>query len=134
MIATNHVFVYGTLKPGECNYDRYCRNKTLLCHRAYIRGQLYDFPQLGYPGATVGNGRVEGFVLSLLEPSVLVDLDDLEDYDPQGRSADNMYTRQLVSTYTLDGRVGISAWVYFMTPDRVRQLGGVAIPHGWWGN
>jgi gamma-glutamylcyclotransferase (GGCT)/AIG2-like uncharacterized protein YtfP len=127
-----YVFVYGTLKPGAANFDRYCAGKVIVRYRGYIEGCLYDFPQLGYPGITFGHQRVEGFVLSLAEASVLLDLDALEDYDPQGRVEENIYTRYLVPTYTLDGTVGVSAWAYFMTRDRVRQLGGIPIPDGWW--
>ncbi len=42
-----------------------------------------------------GDQRVEGVVLSLSEASVLLDLDELEEYDPQGRVEENVYTRHL---------------------------------------
>ena len=50
-----HVFVCGTLKPGAANFDRYCGNKVVSSHRAYIYGELYDLPLSGYPGAIHGN-------------------------------------------------------------------------------
>lgn len=127
-----YVFVYGTLKPGEANFDRYCRGKTIEVRRAYIEGLLYHLPQLGYPGIIPGNSRVHGFLLSFEDRSVLTDLDDLEDYNPHGNPADNAYTRELVTTCTLEDRATILAWAYFMTPDRVRELAGVLIPDGWW--
>lgn len=126
------VFVYGTLKPGEANFDRYCGVKTIAVRRAYIAGILYHLPQLGYPAIAVGEGKVEGFVLSFADRGVLSNLDDLEDFDPQGNPADNEYNRQLVTAHILDDGTKVTAWAYFMTLDRIRQLGGVLIPDGWW--
>jgi gamma-glutamylcyclotransferase (GGCT)/AIG2-like uncharacterized protein YtfP len=59
-----HVFVYGTLKPGEVNFDRYCGNKVIASRRVYIDGNLYHLPRLGYPGAIHGDRQVHGFVLA----------------------------------------------------------------------
>jgi gamma-glutamylcyclotransferase (GGCT)/AIG2-like uncharacterized protein YtfP len=126
-----HIFVYGTLKPGAANFDRYCGSKVITSHRAYIDGELYHFPSLGYPGAIYGFGQVHGFVLSFDDRSVLLELDKLEDYDPQRQPAENDYTRELVTTYTLDRTPSISAWAYFMNPQHIRQFGGVLLPDGW---
>lgn len=126
------VFVYGTLKPGESNFDRYCGDRAIDCERAYIRGDLYDFPRLGYPGAIEGEGKIHGFVLSFTDAGVLAALDELEDYDPQRDRAANDYDRELVATYNLDGSIGVSAWAYLMSPDKVRAWGGVLVADGWW--
>jgi gamma-glutamylcyclotransferase (GGCT)/AIG2-like uncharacterized protein YtfP len=127
-----HIFVYGTLKPGAANFDRYCGNKVLNSHPAYIEGDLYHLPGLGYPGAIYGTRQVRGFVLSFDDFAILQDLDELEDYDPQRQPAENDYNRELVTTYTIDRIPSISAWAYFMTPDRVQKFGGVLLPDGWW--
>jgi gamma-glutamylcyclotransferase (GGCT)/AIG2-like uncharacterized protein YtfP len=127
-----HIFVYGTLKPGAANFDRYCGNKVLNSHQAYIDGDLYHFPGLGYPGAIHGTRQVYGFVLSFDDFAILQDLDELEDYDPQRQPAENDYTRELVTTYTLDRIPSISAWAYFMTPHQVQKFGGILLLDGWW--
>jgi gamma-glutamylcyclotransferase (GGCT)/AIG2-like uncharacterized protein YtfP len=126
-----HIFVYGTLKPGAANFDRYCGSKVITSHHAYIHGELYHFPSLGYPGAIHGARQVHGFVLSFDDRSVLLELDKLEDYDPQRQPAENDYTRELVTTYTLDRTPSSSAWAYFMNPQHIRQFGGVLLPDGW---
>ncbi|NET53980.1 MAG: gamma-glutamylcyclotransferase, partial [Merismopedia sp. SIO2A8] len=41
------VFVYGTLKPGEVNYDQYCASKVVEEIRAIAFGELFDLP-IGY--------------------------------------------------------------------------------------
>ncbi len=129
---TIHLFVYGTLKPGAANFDRYCGNQVVSSHRAYIDGNLYHLPGLGYPGASCGTGEIHGFVLAFNDPSILHDLDELEDYDPRRQTDANEYYRELVLAYPLDRSPQISAWVYLMTPDRIRALGGILIPNGWW--
>lgn len=127
-----HVFVYGTLKPGAANFDRYCGNKVVNSHRAYIYGELYDLPLSGYPGAIHGIRKVYGFVMSFNDITILQELDELEDYDPRRQPVENDYTRELVIAYPLNGNLSTLAWVYFMTPDRIQQLGGILLPDGWW--
>lgn len=45
------VFVYGTLKRGQRNHDRFCRG-VLTMAEATVRGRLYDLP-LGFPALVV---------------------------------------------------------------------------------
>jgi gamma-glutamylcyclotransferase (GGCT)/AIG2-like uncharacterized protein YtfP len=127
-----HVFVYGTLKPGAANFDDYCGNKVITSYRAYIDGELYHLPRLGYPGITHGNRQVHGFVLAFDDLTILQQLDELEDYDPQRQPLDNDYTRELVMTYSIDLTHSISAWAYFMTSDRIQKLRGILLLDGWW--
>ncbi len=127
-----HVFVYGTLKPGESNFDCYCGANVISRDRAYIYGDLYHFPALGYPGAIHGKNQVHGFVLTFSDGLILTALDELEDYQPNRQPSENDYTRELVTTYTLDGIASIPAWAYFMTLDRIHQWGGILVPDGWW--
>ena len=127
-----HVFVYGTLKPGESNFDRYCGSKVMRSRRAYIHGELYHFPALGYPGAIHGTSQVHGLILSLTDTAILEDLDELEDYHPDRQPAENDYNRELVTTYTPAGISSVLAWAYFMTLDRVDRWGGISLPDGWW--
>jgi len=99
------VFIYGTLKLGAANFDRYCGNKVVNSHRADIYGELYDLPRSGYPGAIHGIRKVYGFVLSFNDITILQELDELEDYDPRRQPVENDYTRELVTTYPLIGRI-----------------------------
>jgi gamma-glutamylcyclotransferase (GGCT)/AIG2-like uncharacterized protein YtfP len=45
------IFVYGTLKQGYCNHNRYCRGAVSI-EKASVWGKLYALPQ-GYPGLIV---------------------------------------------------------------------------------
>ncbi len=45
------IFVYGTLKQGYCNHDRYCKTAVSI-EPAWVWGRLYALPA-GYPGLEV---------------------------------------------------------------------------------
>ncbi|MBW4564084.1 MAG: gamma-glutamylcyclotransferase [Mojavia pulchra JT2-VF2] len=129
--ATVRVFVYGTLKPGEVNYKRYCADKVVNAKRAIARGQLFALP-MGYPAMTLEESKVYGYLLSFAESKILSQLDDLEDYQPTRQIRENLYNRQQIEIFDLQGLSLGWAWVYLMTPDQVRRLGGKPQPDGWW--
>lgn len=126
-----NVFVYGTLKPGEVNYQRYCAGKVSGVQRAIAFGHLYALP-LGYPAMTVGDSLVRGFVLSFSSVDILDELDWLEGYDASQPDINNEYTRQWIQTYNLDFKPLTLAWVYLMTSAQVETFGGSLLPDGWW--
>jgi gamma-glutamylcyclotransferase (GGCT)/AIG2-like uncharacterized protein YtfP len=125
------VFVYGTLKPGEANYQHYCAGKVVEEQSAIAFGQLYDLP-LGYPAMTIGEIPVQGFLLTFADSSVLTALDELEDYNPNRLPQENEYERQQIEIYNLSAQSLGLAWVYLMNPDRIQRLGGVLLRSGWW--
>jgi gamma-glutamylcyclotransferase (GGCT)/AIG2-like uncharacterized protein YtfP len=126
------VFVYGTLKPGAANFDRYCGTEVVSIYRAYIYGQLYDLPSFGYPGAIHGNSKIQGFVLRFADDRILAQLDVLEDYEPQRDPAANDYNREAIAAYISDRVVDPAVWAYFINPARLHGWGGVRIADGWW--
>lgn len=125
------VFVYGTLKPGECNYDRYCAPHVVEVQEAMVYGQLFDLP-LGYPAMTLGTFPVYGFVLSFVDRMVLNELDWLEDYDANRPAEQNEYIRVKVETFSLDHQSLGPVWVYLMQLERAKRSGGVFLPNGRW--
>jgi gamma-glutamylcyclotransferase (GGCT)/AIG2-like uncharacterized protein YtfP len=125
------VFVYGTLKPGEANYKRYCADKIVDVKRAFAAGKLFGLP-MGYPAMTLGDAQVHGYLLSFTNPGILNELDVLEDYQPTRAISENLYYRQIIEIYDLQGLSFSWAWVYLMTPERVYQLRGVPQLDGWW--
>ncbi|WGV26793.1 gamma-glutamylcyclotransferase family protein [Halotia branconii] len=125
------VFVYGTLKPSEANYQKYCAGKVLHAQRAVIKGQLFNLP-FGYPALTSGECFVHGYLLSFNDLNILDALDELEDYQPTRQMSANLYNRQEVEICDRQGLPLGQAWVYFMTMERVYQLKGIPQPDGWW--
>ncbi len=125
------VFVYGTLKPGEANYEFYCGSEVVETKKAWTRGELYSLPQ-GYPAMTTGNDKVYGYLLSFNNPDVLSSLDELEDYNPQRPDKENLYNRTEVEIFDLENNSLGVAWAYFMNFMMIFQLKGTPQTDGWW--
>ncbi|MBG1265546.1 gamma-glutamylcyclotransferase family protein [Nostoc sp. WHI] len=125
------VFVYGTLKPGEANYKKYCANKVVDVKKAFAQGKLFALP-MGYPAMTLGDSQVYGYLLSFSNPRILNELDLLENYQPTRQTPENLYNRQTIEVYDPQSLSLGWAWVYLMTLEQVDQLGGYTQPNGWW--
>lgn len=125
------IFVYGTLKPGENNYECYCKDRVLKVEAATVLGQLYDLP-FGYPAMTIGDSLVYGFLLSFADATILADLDELEDYSPNRSNEQNEYIRVTVEAFDLKQQSLGLVWTYLMEPERIDQFGGTLLPHGKW--
>jgi gamma-glutamylcyclotransferase (GGCT)/AIG2-like uncharacterized protein YtfP len=54
------MFVYGTLKHGERNHERYCSD-ALRVEEGAVSGELYDLPLFGYPELIVPEESVRAF-------------------------------------------------------------------------
>lgn len=119
-----YVFVYGTLKPGECNYDRYCGAYGAIATPARVEGRLYDLG-VGYPAMTLETGWVQGYRLEFADAAALDQLDQLEGYCPGRPADDNDYQRLLRPVWpqplTSASKSLDQAWVYVMTPPQLAQ-------------
>ena len=125
------VFVYGTLKPGESNYLNYCAGKTIKETKAYTWGELYHL-SLGYPAITEGDNKIEGYLLTFADASILTSLDELEDYHQERSPELNEYYRQQVPVYNLTDDFLGSAWSYLMGLEKIKQLRGIPLNCGYW--
>ncbi|WP_199305659.1 gamma-glutamylcyclotransferase family protein [Pseudanabaena sp. FACHB-2040] len=128
---TYHIFVYGTLKPGERYYELMCAPYVLEKRVAIAPGRLYDLP-LGYPAMTLEEGWVTGMRLSFVDWAVLTRLDEFEDYYPNRPLEESEYQRVERTIFTPDQAPLGKAWVYVMQPLRVQSVGGVWLPNGCW--
>lgn len=108
---TQHpVFVYGTLRQGECNYNRLLADVATEVQPAFLAdAEMYSGP--GFPYVVRGNGNVVGEVISFDDyDETLQRLDWLEGF--RGEGMNNHYDRVLV-TVTTEAGVSIEAWTYF---------------------
>ncbi|OAH09491.1 gamma-glutamylcyclotransferase family protein [Streptomyces jeddahensis] len=127
-------FVYGTLRPGECNHDLFLRGRTVAEEAARLAGAvLYEGP--GYPYAVEEDeGVVYGELVTAAPDAydrLLAGLDRLEGYAP-GDPA-NLYERVARPVTCGDGRV-VRAWVYVAAPAVAADLraNGKPIEGGAW--
>ncbi len=125
------VFVYGTLKLGERNYQPYCDRATEVVE-AIAYGKLYDLP-MGYPAAVFPESCfVRGYLLAFSQIAVLQSLDQLEDYYPSRPKNQNLYQRHQIEVYSLNNKSLGQAWTYSMSQQQIDFYGGVLINNGWW--
>lgn len=132
MLNNLRFFVYGTLKPGEVNYKRYCAGNIASFQRAIAQGQLFALP-MGYPAMTPGNQPVRGFLLTFRDKTILSTLDQLEGYHAGDRpDSANLYNRLKIEVFQDAGLSLGLAWAYLMTPQQVQQFEGQLLPDGYW--
>lgn len=133
-----HVFVYGTLKPGEKNYAL-CASLVIASQPAIADGRLYALP-FGFPAMTLEAGAVQGTVLSFPDETILETLDAYEKHDPiefrcyapEQCMEQNEYDRQEIAVYDQSRQLLGHAWSYLMTKEQVQRLAGVFLPDGLW--
>lgn len=110
-------FVYGTLRPGEPNHDRYLRGRIRSERPARLADAvLYDGP--GYPYAVAEpGGVVQGELVTALPGTydeLIAALDELEECVPgDPRSLYERVARRV--TLHADGTAEL-AWVYLAGP------------------
>ncbi|NJN75341.1 MAG: gamma-glutamylcyclotransferase [Synechococcaceae cyanobacterium RL_1_2] len=128
-----NIFVYGSLKPGEFNYQTYCQGKTIKETPAYVHGKIYDLG-IGYPALTEGNDRVFGYVLSFEHDQILAALDRLEDFVSDRDPELNEYQRCPVTAYDRQNHGPIDfTWVYRMAKEKIKYYPqAVYLPEGEW--
>jgi gamma-glutamylcyclotransferase (GGCT)/AIG2-like uncharacterized protein YtfP len=127
---TCQVFVYGTLKPGEMGFRRFCEPYMIDHQEAQSPGRLYHLP-LGYPALTLEDGWVKGVLLTLSTNTALAKLDEFEAFYPD-HPQDSEYQRLWHRVYDVNQNLLTYAWVYAMTRDQVEALGGEWLPDGFW--
>ncbi|WP_329420390.1 gamma-glutamylcyclotransferase family protein [Streptomyces sp. NBC_01268] len=116
-------FVYGTLRPGAYNHDRFLWGRTGAEEDAVLPGALlHDGP--GYPFVVPGEGRVAGALLTAAPGrygELLGVLDRLE--EPAG------YERVVREVVRSGDGAYLSAWVYVAAPGA--PLGPVIVSGDW---
>ncbi|KPI15723.1 AIG2 family protein [Actinobacteria bacterium OK074] len=116
-------FVYGTLRPGEHNHNRFLRGRTRHEEPALLPDAvLYDGPGYPYAVEQPGGGPVRGELVTALPeayPELLGVLDELEEYTPGDPSS--LYERVARDVTRPDG-TAVRAWVYVAAPAVAARL------------
>ncbi|GAA4920841.1 gamma-glutamylcyclotransferase family protein [Streptomyces coeruleoprunus] len=110
-------FVYGTLRPGAHNHDRFLRGRTAAEEPARLPcARLHDGP--GHPYAVrAADGEVVGDLVHAAPGAyagLIAELDRLEDYFGPGHPL-NLYTRETCEVVRVHDGAAVRAWVYLAT-------------------
>lgn len=139
MSSLIHLFVYGTLKPGEPNYH-VCAEFVVQAEAAIAPGRLYHLP-FGYPAMTLADsGEVHGYILTFADPIALVILDEFEQHCPdtfrrmlpEAVYEEHQYSRKPIHVFNPKRSHMQVAWGYVMTQEQICRLRGVFVPNGNW--
>lgn len=109
------VFVYGTLKRGQCRETRW-PVQPLRIQTAFVSGTL--FSRHDYPALRQGTDRVKGELWTFLPDQmsiVLARLDAIE--GTNGNSPDDLYHRHVIDALIDDCEESIPAYGYFYVCD-----------------
>ncbi len=135
-----HLFVYGTLRPGQSAFEKLCR-EALTVDPAVANGSLYVLPA-GYPVLVLPESvseplachrpeSVMGDLLSFSDMEVRLEL--LDAYEEVGAETAE-YVRTIIDVRLLgSGRV-VRSWAYACPPGKAAALAAAArlIPSGDW--
>ena len=132
------LFAYGTLRPGQPNYERLLAGAVAWHRPAVLPDHQLLVAGLPFVAGATDGGRVRGDLLGLVperHESLLRMIDRFEGYrpaDPRG----SLYVREQrwVAFDGDDGRtVTAQAWVYLAGPLALRDLGDAdRVPSGDW--
>lgn len=125
------VFVYGTLKPGQKNWDRLLNGRVHRFQTARIRGRLYAL-RLGFPAAVPANDWIQGYLLGLPDSELLHRIDALEGFRPDRPAHQNRYHRRVIPCFSPTGAPLGRVYAYFMDTNTAKTLGGEPLPEGIW--
>ena len=100
-----NIFVYGSLREGFFNYDKYLKGKVVSIEHGKIKDMiLYHMPYKGYPAILPGKGEVVGEIMVLKDyENTMKALDEMEGFIGEG-NPENEYNRRLLEVELEDGR------------------------------
>ena len=128
----DRLFVYGTLRPGQSAFKRFCR-ETLTVDPAVASGSLYVLPA-GYPVLVLPEsvsepparhrpGSVRGDVMSFSDMQDRLEL--LDAYEEVGGERSE-YVRTIIDVRLLGSGRTVRSWAYACLPGKAAALAAAA--------
>ncbi|WP_207707424.1 gamma-glutamylcyclotransferase family protein [Clostridium tarantellae] len=130
------IFVYGSLRTGFFNYNKYLKGYVLKEEPARIKGKLYHMPNKGYPALLDGEGYVYGEVFTIKNDEytkVMESMDNMENYFNIGDS-NNEYNRVAVKVELMNTNTFEVCYVYKYVVKNKKEFKtqSIYIPNGNW--
>lgn len=125
------IFVYGTLREGMYNYEKYLQGRVNSCTFGYVKGNLYQIKGVVYPALIEGNGRVLGEIMEIEGEEILKELDELETYLGEG-NPDNEYDKVWMEIEDAQGNMidHLPVYVFNMRNPKHQDILGAQIISG----
>lgn len=133
----HNIFVYGSLREGFDNYNKYLKGKVSNIRPGIVQGQLFHIADRGYPALLEGNNDVYGEIMTITKnyKDVLQTLDELECFYGEGIIS-NEYNRKKVEVLNITTGEKEQLPVYFFNTNNpeIEGLQFIFIPDGDWKN
>lgn len=129
------VFVYGSLREGFFNYDKYLKNKVSPASLGEVKGKLFHLPHKGYPALLDGEDTVIGEIMELKDfHETIIPLDEMEGYLSFEDTSNNEYTRITMEVKNINTNTVETCYVYKYVESNDNKFNhhAVHIPHGDW--
>lgn len=109
------LFVYGSLRQGMYNYERYLKGNSTYIGKGYVKGALYTLKGKVYPALIEGEDFIPGEIYEV-EEAVAQAVDALEDYVPGNK--DNEYHKVKRTIYDAQHEVLTKLDVYMFNMEK----------------
>lgn len=118
----NRIFVYGTLRKGIYNYNKYLLNKSIYIGLGYIKGNIYKIENQKYPAYLPNDSYMIPGEIFEVEDSVLSEVDSMECYY-HNDEYNSEYIRRKITIYNEDGKKIDELPVYVYNKGRADRMG-----------
>ena len=130
-------FVYGSLREGFFNYDKYLAGKVLKKMDAKLNNmKLYHMPYKGYPAITPGDNVILGEIMVISEDvyeETMKAMDEMEGFISEN-NPENEYHKIILEVENLETKEKEKCFVYFYNKDKdvnfIKQA--EYVPNGDW--
>lgn len=129
------IFVYGSLREGFYNYEKYLSGKVNTPCLGKIPGKLYHLSHKGYPALLDGNDEVVGEIMEMKDfYKDIIPMDEMEGYISFEDTSLNEYTRTSMLVKNLETNEDEVCYVYKYEQytDEDFKVHAEYIPHGDW--
>ena len=130
-------FVYGSLREGFFNYDKYLKGKVVSITPAKIKNMVvYHMPYKGYPALLNGEGTVYGEIMEI-KPEIYAEtmkaMDEMEGFISENNPK-NEYDKVIFEVENLQNGKKENCYVYFYNRDIDNDFEdkSVFVSHGDW--
>ena len=126
------IFVYGSLRNGFFNFNKYINKTAKKIELGQVRGKLYAIKNKDYPALLEENGVVTGEIITV-ENCDLVAIDKMENYFGENNSL-NEYNKIKKEVKNLEtGEIEIlDVYVYNITNPNFSYDNLILVPSGDW--
>lgn len=132
-----NLFVYGSLREGFFNYNKYLAGKVVEKKDASLENmRLYHMPYKGYPAITPGNDKVLGEIMVINEEEydeTVRAMDEMEGFISEN-NPENEYHKVVLEVKDLQTNENEKCFVYFYNKDKDKVFDNesVYISNGDW--